>query len=115
MKFAIISGFPRANDKPNEERALGSKSFKNLKKHFKDNGLVPRLHGLKGKKPHNTYPFEVIENIVKFLNTYASDNGLPMPAAPHGRDNQPPIYLTTNESKLNVYHVHHIAIDDSFA
>ncbi|RUA07217.1 MAG: hypothetical protein DSY43_00315 [Gammaproteobacteria bacterium] len=29
-----------------------------------------------------------------------------MPAAPHGRDNQPPIYLTTNESKLNVYHVY---------
>ncbi|KAK3742378.1 hypothetical protein QZH41_002603 [Actinostola sp. cb2023] len=38
----------------------GSKSFKNSKKHFKDTGLVPRLHGLKGKKPHNTYPFEIV-------------------------------------------------------
>ena len=25
MKFAKISGFPRANDKPNEERALGTR------------------------------------------------------------------------------------------
>ena len=37
----------------------GSKSLKNLKRHYKEKGVMPRTHGLKGTRPHNAYPFEV--------------------------------------------------------
>lgn len=47
--------------------------------------------------------YQVIENVVKFHQSYAKETGLPMPAAPHGRDNQPPIYLPASDSKLAVF------------
>lgn len=64
---------------------------------------MPRTHGLKGTRPHKAYPFEVIENVVKFLQSYATETGLPMPAALHGRDNQLPIYLREYDSSLAVF------------
>lgn len=47
--------------------------------------------------------YQVIENVVKFHRSYAKETGLPMPAAPHGCDNQPPIYLPASDSKLAVF------------
>ena len=41
--------------------------------------------------------------MVKFITSYATEYGLPMPAAPHGRDNHPPIYLPASETKLVVF------------
>ena len=41
--------------------------------------------------------------MVKFITSYASEYGLPMPVAPHGRDNHPPIYLPTSDTKLVVF------------
>ena len=41
--------------------------------------------------------------MVKFITTYATETGLPMPAAPHGRDSQTPIYLPASDSKLVVF------------
>jgi len=47
--------------------------------------------------------YQVIENVVKFLRSYAAGTGLTMPAAPHWRDNQPPSYLPASDSKLAVF------------
>lgn len=41
--------------------------------------------------------------MVKFITSYASEYGLPMPVAPYGRDNHPPIYLPTSDTKLVVF------------
>ncbi|XP_070567041.1 uncharacterized protein [Ptychodera flava] len=82
---------------------VGSQSFKNLKAHYKDKGVLPRVHGLKGKKAHNAYSFEVIADVIKFLEQYAQENGIPMPAAPRGRDGVPPIYLPSSLRKEDIY------------
>lgn len=50
-----------------------------------------------------TIYYQVIENVVTFLQSYATDTGLPMPAALHGRDNQLPIYLRAYDSSLAVF------------
>ncbi|XP_070539002.1 uncharacterized protein [Ptychodera flava] len=82
---------------------VGPQSFKNLKAHYKDKGVVPRVHGLKGKKAHNAYSFEVIADVIKFLEQYAQENGIPMPAAPRGRDGVPPVYLPSSVRKEDIY------------
>lgn len=46
---------------------------------------------------------QVVENVVKYLSAYATDYGLPMPAAPRGRDSHSPIYLPASVSKKFVY------------
>ena len=44
-------------------------SLKNLKRQYKEKGVVPRTHGLKGTRPHNAYPFEVeVRNRLQFLS-----------------------------------------------
>ena len=47
--------------------------------------------------------FQVIQDVVQFLIRYGEENGLPMPAAPRGRDGRAPVYLPSSESKMDVY------------
>ena len=82
---------------------IGNKAFKNLKKHYKDNGVEPRIHGHKGRRAPNTFSFRIIENVVMFLKNHADENGLPMPAAPRGRNEIPPVYLPAYETKASIH------------
>ena len=82
---------------------LGGKHLKNLQKHLKDNGPKPREHGLVGRPPATTYPFDVVNDAVRFLKIFAEIHGIPQPAAPRGRANNPPIYLPAS---LNYKIVH---------
>ncbi|XP_062616042.1 uncharacterized protein LOC134277748 [Saccostrea cucullata] len=82
---------------------IGRAEYKSLKKHFKDNGTIPRVHGLTGKKSNHGYPFYVIEAAVLFIKRYADQYGLPLPAAPRARDDTPPVLLPCNESKATVH------------
>ena len=82
---------------------LGKKKLENLRKHFKTHGVSARIHGLKGRQPPNAHSFAVIENVVKFLKQYGVVNGMPMPAAPRGRNDVPPVFLPAYETKDHVY------------
>ena len=82
---------------------VGTKQLKNLQKHLKANGPVPREHGLTGHVPATTYPFEVVNDAAHFIRNYAEVFGIPQPAARSGRANNPPIYLPAN---LNYKIVH---------
>ncbi|XP_077983871.1 uncharacterized protein LOC144438632 [Glandiceps talaboti] len=82
---------------------IGVWSYKSLKAHYKEHGLVPREHGLKGKKVHNAFSFEVIQKVVQFIKEYAGEFGLPMPAVPRGREGTPPVYLPSSVTKETVY------------
>ena len=77
--------------------------FKSLKKQLKENGVTPRVHGLTGRKSNHGFPYEVIEGAVLFIKRYADEFGLPLPAAPRGRDNTPPILLPCSDSKASIY------------
>lgn len=82
---------------------VGKKKLENLRKHFKTNGVSTRVQGLKGRNPPNACSFAVIENVVKFLKQYGVVNGMPMPAAPRGRNDIPPVFLPAYETKDHVY------------
>ena len=58
---------------------IGNKAFKNLKHHYKANGVESRIHGHTGRRAPNAVNFNDIENTVKFIKKYGEDNGLPMP------------------------------------
>ena len=85
---------------------IGNKAFKNLKQHYKIKGIEPRSHGLKRRRPPNATSFNDIENVVKFIKKFGEDNGLPMPAAPRGRNDIPPIFLPAYETKVHIHSVY---------
>ena len=82
---------------------LGTKQLKNLQKHLRANGPVPREHGLVGHMPATTYPFEVVSDGAHFIRNFAECYGIPQPAARSGRASNPPIYLPAS---LNYKIVH---------
>ncbi|XP_070556136.1 uncharacterized protein [Ptychodera flava] len=92
---------------------IGKKRFGNLKSHYKLHGVVPRdHHGLKGKRPANAFSFEVSQDVVQFLVRYGEENGLPMPAAPRGRDGRAPVYLPSSDRFADVYNKYVDACND---
>ena len=55
---------------------VGNKRLKNLAKSLKDNGLTPRIHGNAHKRLMHSLSFESTEYVVRFLLSYAEQNGL---------------------------------------
>ena len=72
---------------------IGTKHLKNLQEHLRENGPIPREHGLAGRAPATMYPYEVTYDAVCFTHNYAEIYGIPQPAARRGRADNPPIYL----------------------
>uniref|UniRef100_K1REW6 Uncharacterized protein n=1 Tax=Magallana gigas TaxID=29159 RepID=K1REW6_MAGGI len=64
-----------------------------------DSGSVPRQHGNQGRKPKHAVNFDDVRRVVNFNLSYAEEYGLPQPAAPRGRDDEPPIFLPCDSSK----------------
>ena len=62
-------------------------------------GTARIVHGNLHRTPHNILSAEVIESIIRFLNTYGNLHGLPQPAAPRGRPGPPPVYLSASHKK----------------
>ena len=83
--------------------SISEKVLKNLQAHLRANGPIPRVHGNKGRLPHNTFSFETTEFVVTFILNYAELHGLPLPAAGRGRAEVPPIYLSASDG-YNVVH-----------
>ena len=46
---------------------IGNKAFKNLKQHYKVNGIEPRIRGHKGSRSPKAISFIDIKNVVKFI------------------------------------------------
>lgn len=58
---------------------LSENRLKNLKKHYKNNDIIPVTHLNKGKKPPNAISFDNILKILTFIKNFASLHGLPSP------------------------------------
>jgi len=82
---------------------IGDYTFRALKKHLRDHGLTPRVHGNKGKKPAHAFTRVTILNVLTFIYQYAKVHGLPQPAPPKGRAGQPLQYLPASQNKKIVY------------
>ena len=82
---------------------VGDKVLLNITKHMMANGVVPREHGNKGKRPVHALKFQDIENAVAFIRNYAEEVGMPQPEAPRGSDGIPPIYLPSSDTKKGIH------------
>jgi len=82
---------------------VGDRSLKNIMKHIKENGLVPRVHGNTGRRPTKSLSYADIKQAVDFVCNYAQLNGIPMPAAPKGGTGDAPVYLPASETKKAVH------------
>ena len=74
-----------------------------LQTHLHKHGVTPRVHGNKGKKAHNAFTFQEIQNAVQFLTHYANQHGIPQPAGPRGGDPDPPIFLPCSDTKEMIH------------
>lgn len=68
---------------------VSDKELSNIVTHVNTNGVCPREHGNKRKKPAHALKFEEIENAVKFIKNYAEEFGIPQPEGPRGSDGIP--------------------------
>lgn len=50
-------------------------------------------------KPTKALTFQQTKHVVTFLQNYASENGLPLAAAPRASDNHPPVLLPADQTK----------------
>ena len=64
---------------------------------MKEQGIVPRDHGNKGRLPHNAFSFDTTKAVVDYIINYATYFGLPQPAARRGRAQKAPVYLPASE------------------
>lgn len=82
---------------------IGKHNLANMIKHVHENGVIPRTHGNIGKRPSKSLNFDDIKTVVQFIENFADEFVMPQPAAPRGRDNTAPIYLTSDTTKSSVH------------
>lgn len=82
---------------------VGKTSLSNILKHYSEKGAVPRQHGNQGRKPKHAVNFDNVQRVVNFILGYAEEHGLPQPAAPRGRDDEPSIFLPCDSSKKGIH------------
>ena len=82
---------------------IGRHCLQNIRKHIDKNGAMPRKHGNTGRKPKHSLKFEDIKMAVQFIDNYSQEFGIPQPAAPRGRDDTAPIFLTASTLKKDVH------------
>ncbi|XP_053389671.1 uncharacterized protein LOC128552653 [Mercenaria mercenaria] len=82
---------------------IGLWTVRALLKHMKEKGVQPRVHGNFGRKAPNAFSHETIKDAVQFLLNYASEEGLPQPAAPRGRGEKAPVYLPSKNTKQSIH------------
>ena len=66
-------------------------------------GAMPRIHGIKGRKPHHAIGFNDTKKLVQFIINFSDENDIPLPSAPHGSDGIPPIYIHSSFSKKAIH------------
>lgn len=80
--------------------------YDNLKKHFKSNGVTPRVHGLNGKQPYRfvrLYSESTIGDVVGFLKTLAEKIAIPQPGRLPNYKDFSVMKLPSSETKRSVY------------
>ena len=68
--------------------------------------VSPPRHGSEGTMPWNALPADEVEEVKMFIQSNATVNGLPQPAAPRGHNKQAPTYLPCVTTKKQVHAEH---------
>jgi len=82
---------------------MSKHKFQNIAEHYQSDGLTSRVHGNKGRLPHNTFPFDCKKHIKDFILSYAEDHALPLPGRIPGYRDESILLISSAESKKNVW------------
>ena len=83
--------------------SISQKRLANIKQSMTRNGLVSRNHGNSKHTPHNALPFEVVQNVVKFIHTFAEENALVLPGRVPGYSRSDIQLLPSSLSKRKIW------------
>ena len=78
----------------------------NIKKSLKQNGIVARTHGNAKRTPHNALSFDTVEGVVKFIYSYAEQNGLILPGRIPGYSRSDIQLLPSSMSKRKIWNMY---------
>uniref|UniRef100_A0A1X7TPD9 Uncharacterized protein n=1 Tax=Amphimedon queenslandica TaxID=400682 RepID=A0A1X7TPD9_AMPQE len=79
-------------------------TYKNLRRHFLQNGIKPRVHGNTGRIPCHALSVQGIKDVVAFLENYAEDYTILLPGRiPGVRDYGKAKLLPSSVSRRKVY------------
>lgn len=82
---------------------IGRSALNGIMSHMLEHGAVPRSHGNMGRRPKHALCFDDAQRVVAYILSCAEREGIPLPAAPRGRDNIPPTYLPASTTKLDLF------------
>ena len=83
--------------------AISDKRYRNLYKHWENNGLTPKIHGSHGKSPSNATSLETVEAVLTFVRNLAAAMALPLPGRLPNCKDERVVLLPTDMSKMEVY------------
>lgn len=75
----------------------------NLVKHLSTNGVTPRTHGNKGKRPKHAMKYDEITRVVDFIKCYADTHAVPLPGRLPKHQDYRVMKLPSDVSKATVY------------
>jgi len=78
---------------------IGKHRVPAIKKNFIENGLETRTHGNTKTRPHNALTWDMVTNIVKFINNYAEQNAILLPGRIPGYKRDDIKLLPSSDSK----------------
>ena len=82
---------------------MGIKQYKNLCKHYDENGFVPPVHGNVGKRPSNSYSVEDEKKAVDFIKNFADIHAMPLPGRMPRMKDYTVMMLPSDVTKHNIW------------
>ena len=76
--------------------AIGLFTLRTLQDQIEDGQVTPHPHKSAGRVAVNVLPPDMADNIAKFIQNYDTMHAKPQHAAPRGRPDRPPAYLTAS-------------------
>ncbi len=92
---------------------VSKSTLQSIIKHLSVHGNVPRVHGNRGRAPHNAVTYEDVQRVVAFILSYSSEHGFPQPAAPRGRDNTAPVFLPAYTTKKHIHSLYTLSSQET--
>lgn len=90
---------------------ITEKKLKTLKAHFRDNGIVTRVHGNTKRLPKNTTSTTEIEAVKSFIGNYAIVNAINLPGRVPGYKSDIVSLLPTGHNKQFVHQQYCLACE----
>lgn len=85
---------------------IGVRRLENLKRHYKNHGIMPRIHGNKGKMPVRTCSMDTLQHVITFLDNYAEEHAVALPGRVPGFKRSDIKLLPSSATKASIHRLY---------